>query len=196
MPERGKIENLEDLLDRLEALTGDGKDVSLQQVFDAIGHRSFGPWLLVAGLVTLSPIGGIPGVPTLMGVIVLLVAVQLLFRRRYFWLPGWLLRRSASSKNFRKTTHFARKPARFIDRLLSVRLVFFTGGLGAYVIALLCVVIALGLPPMEFVPFSATSAGTALTVFGLALIMHDGLLALLGVAFTIATYTFLINQII
>jgi hypothetical protein len=37
---------------------------------------------------------------------------------------------------------------------------------------------------MEFVPFSANIAGAALTAFGLALIAHDGLLALLAFVLT------------
>lgn len=41
---------------------------------------------------------------------------------------------------------------------------------------------------MEFVPFSATGAGAALTAFGLALIAHDGLLALIAFLFTALTF--------
>ena len=36
------------------------------------------------------------------------------------------------------------------------------------------------MPLMELVPFSATTAGVALAAFGLAVIAHDGLLALLA----------------
>ncbi len=43
----------------------------------AVGSRSFGPLLLVAGLVTLSPAGDVPGVPTIMAAFVFLVAGQL-----------------------------------------------------------------------------------------------------------------------
>lgn len=40
---------------------------------------------------------------------------------------------------------------------------------------------------MEVVPCSANLAGAALTAFGLALIAHDGLLALIAFAFTAGT---------
>ena len=36
------------------------------------------------------------------------------------------------------------------------------------------------MPVMEFIPFSANLAGVVLTMFGLALMVRDGLLALLG----------------
>jgi len=51
--------------------------------------------LLVAGLVMLAPIiGDIPGVPVMMGVLVVLMAGQLLFRREHLCLPRCLLKRS------------------------------------------------------------------------------------------------------
>lgn len=43
---------------------------------------------------------------------------------------------------------------------------------------------SLAMPPMELIPFSANAAGAALTLFGLALVAHDGLLAWLGLALT------------
>jgi hypothetical protein len=78
--------------------------------------------------------------------------------------------------------------ARFLDRISRPRLSAVTQGIGAYSVALACIAIAAALPPMEFVPFSANGAGAALTLFGLALIAHDGLLALIGLAVTISTF--------
>ena len=45
---------------------------------------------------------------------------------------------------------------------------------------------ALAMPVMEAIPFSANLAGIALTAFGLAVIAHDGLLALIAFAATAA----------
>jgi hypothetical protein len=42
---------------------------------------------------------------------------------------------------------------------------------------------------MELIPFSANGAGIALIAFGLALITHDGLLAVLALAITLGTFT-------
>src|SRR5690606_34742905 len=74
--------NLEQLLDRIGEAARQHQDggVSLDAILDEIGRRSFGPLLLVAGLITLAPIiGDIPGVPGLMGLLVLLIAGQVLF---------------------------------------------------------------------------------------------------------------------
>ncbi|HEX3034413.1 MAG TPA: exopolysaccharide biosynthesis protein [Thermodesulfobacteriota bacterium] len=73
-------------------------------ILKLVGRRSFGPLLLVAGLVTLLPIiCDIPGVPTIMGIFVLLIAGQLLFRREHLWLPCWMLNRSVPRDKLRKS---------------------------------------------------------------------------------------------
>lgn len=177
--------NLQELLEQIETAAREAGSVSLEQILDAVGRRSFGPILVVAGLVILAPlVGDIPGVPTLMAVFVLLIAVQVLMGRRQPWLPGWLRRRSVASDKLLKAIGWLRKPARVVDRLLRPRLQQFTHRAGMYATAVLCLGIAAALPPMELVPFSANAAGLALTALGLALIANDGLLAV--VAFLIS----------
>lgn len=182
-----EISNLEDLLERISEAEEDDGRVSLEAILEAIGRRSFGPLILFAGLVTLSPVGDIPGVPTMVAVLVLLVTIQLLAGRRYFWLPGWLLRRSLTKKRLNKAISWMDRPAKVVDRLVRPRLVVLSTGRGVYVVAAACAMIALAMPPMELVPFTATGAGAALSAFGLALIAHDGVLAILAMAFSVVT---------
>lgn len=168
-----------------EGAPSDDDAVTLDEIMEAVGRRSFGPLLLLAGLVVLAPlVGDIPTVPTIMALLVLLVAVQLLLRRDEFWLPGWLLRRSVERKKIRKAVGWLRRPAGWVDRVLSPRLKALTGDAGAVAVALACILIALAMPPMEFIPFSANIAGAALAAFGLSLITRDGLLALVAFLFT------------
>lgn len=176
--------SLHQLLDHIARTAERQERVSLDMVVRAVGQRSFAPLLLLVGIILFSPISGIPGVPTLMAILVLLVAVQLLLGRRHFWLPQWMLKRSISEKKLLKALDWLRRPARFIDRWLQPRLTFLVRRTGTYAIAAICAVIALGLPAMEIIPFSATTAGLALTAFGLALVTHDGLLAVLAFLFT------------
>lgn len=180
-----EITNLEQLFERIGEAAKDEERVSLGLIVDVVGHRSFAPLWLVAGLVMFAPIiGDIPGVPVLMGVIVVLTAGQLLFRREHVWLPRWLLKRSVARDQLDKVLKRLQSPARFIDRLLRQRLTMFTHGVGVYVIAIVCTIIAAATPAMEFAPFSANVAGAALTAFALSLIAHDGLVALLAFLFT------------
>lgn len=165
-----------------------GDRPSLGAILEAVGNRSFGPLLLLAGLITFAPlIGDIPGVPTIMGLFVLLIGVQMLFRRKHFWLPHWLLSRSVAQDKLCKAVQWLRPAARFLDRLLRPRLTIFTSGVAVYLIAIVCILLALAMPVMELVPFSANGAGAALTAYGLALTMRDGLLALFAFGFTTAT---------
>lgn len=185
--------NLSTLLDMLESTGGLPDSVSLDAILDTLGRRSFAPFLLIAGLVTLAPlIGDIPGVPTLMASLVALSAAQILVGRDRVWLPQWLLERRVSRARFTKALRWMRKPARWIDRLLRPRLTRLTKSPAHLLVALTCLLIALAMPPMEMVPFSANGAGITLTLFGLGLVAHDGLMALLGYALTATTLTLVI----
>lgn len=188
MHNESDLTNLEQLLDRIDAATRDGRQISLDTVFRVTGRRTFGPILLVCGLITLAPIiGDIPGVPTVIGIVVFLVAVQLLFNRSHFWLPHFLLKRSVTRDKLDKALEWLRPPARFVDRFLRPRLAVFVARPALYVIAIACLVIALSMPAMEVIPFSANLAGAALTAFGFSLIARDGLFALLALTLTAGT---------
>lgn len=172
-----------DLIASLERMEQDAQRVSVDDVVHAVGRRSFGPLLLVTGLITLAPIiGDIPGMPTLMALLVLLVSVQLLAGRETFWLPNWMLKRSISRHKFDKGIYYLKKPARWIDGLLRIRLPWLTGYIGIRVTAFVCLLIALAMPPMEFIPFSANGAGLALSLLGLGLVARDGAALVLGFA--------------
>ena len=72
MHNRNEDSNLMDLIDSIENMEQDAPRISVDDVVYAVGRRSFGPLLLEAGLITLTPIiGDIPGMPTLMAALVL-----------------------------------------------------------------------------------------------------------------------------
>jgi hypothetical protein len=79
-----------------------------------------------------------------------------------------------------KMLDWSRKPARFVDRYTHPRMTRLVEGKGQHLVALVCIAIALAMPLMEFVPFSANFAGLALSSFGLALISRDGALAMVA----------------
>lgn len=183
-----EIKNFEQLLDQIGKVSENLDRVSLSIVIEAVGNRSFGSLLVMAGVLLVSPLSGIPGMPTMMGMFVLLIAVQLLFRREHFWLPCWLMKRSVAGHKLRKAVNWLRPPARFIDRWLRPRLTVFISGMCLYFIAIICLAIAVSLPVMEVLPFSASTAGAVLALFGLSLVAHDGLLGLLTFALMVITF--------
>lgn len=175
---------LEDLLAQLADAKEEGGEVRIGALIEAVGRRSFGPVLLLAGLIAVSPLSGIPGMPTTIAVIVVAVAGQFLFGRRHFWLPQWVQRRHVPYDKFCKGLERVKRPARFVDRFLKPRLEVVTHAGGVHAIAILCIVIAATMPPLEIVPFAATAAGAALTLFGLSLIAEDGMVALIALLLT------------
>lgn len=180
--------SLGELLDRIETVVNREARVSVQALMDEVGYRSYGPMLLIPGLVMFAPgLGDIPGVPVIMGLLVALTAAQLLFRRRCIWVPRWLQRRSVSRKTVEKIVKWSRRPAAFMDRWTKRRLQHLVRNPANLFVALSCIAIGLATPVMEVVPFSANVAGAAIIGFGLALIAHDGLLALIAFAFTLTT---------
>lgn len=185
----GQVHNLEQLLGRIREAEREHEQVSFGAILAHLGQRSFGPVMLLIGLITAAPIvGDIPGVPTLMGLLLVLTAGQMLFKRDHLWFPQWLLARSVSRDKVERSLEWVRRPARGVDRILRPRMQMLVTGVGAQAVALICVLIAASMPPMELVPLTANGAGLALIAFGLGLIARDGLLSLLAFVVTVATF--------
>lgn len=185
----GELSGLDDLLDRLSEAAAEDGHLSVGTAMDVVGRRSFGPILLLAGLVAIAPVvGDIPGIPTTMGLLVLLSVTQILFGRDTIWIPNWIESRSTSEEKLSKALEWLRKPARFADRLTRPRLQKLVDGRGSYVIAAACLAIALSMPFLEFVPFSSTGAAAGLIAFGLAIVARDGVVAAVAFALTGLTY--------
>lgn len=181
-------DSITELLDRLRD-AGDEDRVSLRDMLGEIGRRSFGPVLTFAGLVVLAPVvGDIPGVPTTIGVLVLLVVGQVMFAADHIWLPKLLLDRSIARAKLDRALGWLRKPAGWVDRVTHARwTTLVRGATGRYLIGGLALLVAIALPGMELVPLSANAGGLALTLLGVSLLTEDGVVAAIGAAVIAAT---------
>lgn len=171
-------QNLKTLLQLLEEAGEPDELISIEGMLEATGKRSFGALLLIPGLLLFSPLSGIPGLPTFFAVMIGLIAMQLLVGRTHFWLPKWLLNRCASRSKYDRAIAFLKRPARLIDRLIRHRLTVLTEGIAVYINALVCLLIALAMPPLELIPFGNSVAGAALTFIGLGMMARDGALVI------------------
>lgn len=176
-------QNLEDLLQRLEQVGEADQPVTIESMLQVTDERSFGALLLIPGLLVLSPLSGIPGLPSVVAVMVALIAIQLLIGRTRFWLPKWLLRRSTSRSKYDKAIAFLQRLSGFIDHLLRRRLTFLTRGLAIRLNALLCLLIAATMPPLELIPFANSIAGAGLSVLGLGMMARDGAMVVVALLF-------------
>ena len=183
------------VLDQLAELAGDKDEVSVGDVHEAFGQRSYGPFLLIPALIEMSPIGGVPGLPSVIALLIGIIAVQMLIGRRELWLPGFLRRRSVRGERLEKAVEKMRPLARWTDRLFHGRLTFLTRGPWLRVIAVLCILLVLTVPGLELIPFASTFPMAAIAMFGLALLVGDGLLVLLGLLIVGGGVVFSLTQI-
>lgn len=179
-------QDLEGLLADLDrAASTNGAKVSVGEIMETIGKRSFGPLLLLGGLLGMTPVAAVPTAPSIIALITILVSVQLLFGRESVWIPRFLEKLSVKADKVKKTVKVSRKPARIVDRMVKPRLEALTRPWADRVVALVCMLVAMIVPPLELLPFVAFVPAAAIATFGLGLIARDGLLVL--IAFVIST---------
>lgn len=177
-PAPSRPESIGDLLDCFEALARKGQRVVVGDLIDAIGTRSYGPFLIVPALIELSPVGGVPGVPTVIAAIVVLFAAQMLWGRKRLWVPDWLAGRTLAAHQLQRMVKALRPVALRLDQWFHGRLQALTSGLWVRLAALACVALAALVPPLELVPFASSAPMGAIALFGLALMVRDGVLML------------------
>ena len=174
-----KVRSLTDLLDVLDHAAA-GDTVSVQKVLDEIGERSFTPIILAIAVLLVSPISGIPGVPTISAMLMVLIGSQGLARRRHLWLPGFLTRREIAAERLRHGIGWLRKPAAWVDRHSHRRLSFLTEGPARAVAFLFCILIPLAWPPLEVLPMVTSIGAASVVLLAFGLLTHDGLYTLAG----------------
>ncbi|MFD2739701.1 exopolysaccharide biosynthesis protein [Sulfitobacter aestuarii] len=172
--------SVRDVLDTLDRIAEEKRKVSIGDVTEALGGRGFGPLITLPALLVMTPLGGIPLVPSLMALLIALFALQVVAQRSRLWLPDWLERRSVDDGKIEKSVNKLRGAARWIDRHFGNRLEVLTRQpappVAACIVLLLCVFV----PFAEMIPFAAILPMGAVALIGLALTLRDGVLMLLG----------------
>lgn len=153
-----------------------GERMTLQNVMDGLGERSFGFVLLLFGV--LSAIAVVPGLATITAIPLLFFGLQMLAGYRTPWLPKSILRREFAKADLLAAIERAVPAMRWVETICKPRLLFLTGRFGERVLGLLvfilAIVIALPGPGTNFAP------GVAIAFMAIAIIERDGLLVLVG----------------
>jgi hypothetical protein len=172
---------LSDLL--VDAVDGAEERVTVGQILDKLDHRSFGLAVVLFAIPSIVPMP--PGVPTVVGIVLLIVAVQMVAGREELWLPKLLSGRSFPRASIHEAFLKIKPRLEWVERLSKPRLLFLTGAVGArligLVILILALVLILPLPPGGNFPPALASA-----VLGLGLVQRDGIFVLVGYAITVA----------
>ncbi len=187
---------LETLLDDAVKST-DGDTVTISALVCNFGDRGFGPLLVLFGLIAATPpIGGIPGVPTTMGVLTVIVALQILLGRNTPWIPDFISKRGLKSSKVEKARDKLSGFASRIDRLIGPKLEFIAGNNMRYVVAAMCALLGSIMPPFELFPFAAALPAGAIAMFGLSLMARDGVLMLLALALSTGAVYLVVSQVL
>jgi hypothetical protein len=171
----------------------DGDKVSIGELLDLYGNRSFGPIFTLLGLLTiLPPLSAIPGLPSILAAVIILFSVQMLFGQKHIWLPQ-IIQRQSFSRSKLIQAHKASAPIlKRIDKFVTDRLTWATSAPAHYVAGLVVTLLALSLVPLELVPFAVALPGAAITMIGVALLARDGAIMLTAFAISAAAFAVLI----
>lgn len=193
MASNDKPMGLTDILEQIRESTSD-QAIELGDVVKQLQSRGFGPILLAPALIALLPTGAIPGVPSACGIMIFLVAIQMVFGQTHPWLPKKLKQLEFSRERFTKATSQAKPYTQKIDRWLRPRLNFLTDEPFNRITALACALIGLAMIPLELVPFAAAVPALAIALAAIALSTKDGILMVIAsVVFIIALYLLINN---
>ncbi|MBX7484003.1 exopolysaccharide biosynthesis protein [Qipengyuania qiaonensis] len=183
MPHREPF-SVTDVLRELDELASHGDQVRVADVLDDFGGRSFGPFIMIPALLEITPVGGIPGVPTVLALFISLIAGQLLVGRDHVWMPQVVQQRAVGSRKLHKAVRKLRGLASFLDRYSEGRLEGLTEGPVIRLVALIVIALCCTVPPLEFLPFASSIPMLAIAVLGMALTVRDGALVLGSLVFT------------
>jgi len=174
-----------DVVGRLSAEAGP-EGMTIREVLDRLDERSFGLLIVILAIPCLVP--GLYGVPQVVGLVILLLAVQILLGREEPWLPDAMLNRRISKGWLETMARFADKRMRWTERVSRPRLKALACGPGERLAAAFMIVATLTI----VIPFTNTVPSVALTLLAVGLIQRDGLFVGAGAALTAAWAGFLL----
>ena len=166
-----------------------GDKVSFGDLLDLWEDRTFGPIFTILGLlIVLPPLGAIPGLPLVIGMVLVLFAFQMMVGSAHVWVPETVEKLSVSKKKVRKADKKAKGVLQQIDSWLTDRLTWAVSQPARQIAAGVVMMLGLTLIPLEMVPFAVAVPGLAITMIGLAIFARDGLLMLLALGFSLAAF--------
>lgn len=149
--------------------------VSIGEIRDALGARSFATLLVLFAIINLIPAP--PGTTLVLGLPLLLVSGQMVLGRRSPWLPGILLNRAIGPVRLRKASHRLVPTLRRLEQLVRPRKwPFVSDRLIGLVALILSLAVTVPIPLGNWLP------AFAVAMIGLALSERDGIFLGLGFA--------------
>lgn len=155
-----------------------GERLTVGSILSVLRDRAFALLVVLLGLPNCLPMP--PPIPLICGLLLALVAVQIVFGRPALWLPKALLHRSISRLDVEKAVTRAVPILQRLERFSRPRITVLENAIAMRAMGVVLLVLAIGivfaLPPIV----GQIPLGIAVCLVGLGLVERDGLVVLSG----------------
>ncbi len=154
-----------------------GERLTVRDIMAVLQDRAFALLVVLLGLPNCLPMP--PPIPLVCGLLLALVAIQIVFGRPTPWLPRALLNRSIAQTDVERAVGRAMPAFRRLERVSRPRMTFLETPIAMRIMGAVILVLALGLlfaPPFV----GQIPLGLAVCLVGLGLVERDGLVVLGG----------------
>jgi hypothetical protein len=166
-----------------ELAVGDGERVSFREILTGLRHRAFGFTLLIFALPCCLPMP--PGIPTICGIAIVVIALNLIAGRQRLWLPSAIADKSVARADLQRMIVRMVPYLVRLERICRPRFAIVTDTLGKVLIGL--VLLILGGIMILPIPFLGNiPPGFAASVIAIGMTERDGLIVLIGMLVSIA----------
>ena len=161
--------------------------VSLADIADVLGTRSFGAWLLILALPMVLPVPA-PSISVLFGVPLMVISAQLALGGRRACLPGFILRQSVARADYLALVARMQPAMERFERLVRPRAFWLANDWAKIPIGVICLVLAMiiTLP----IPLGHVAPGSAICLLALGFMERDGVV--IGIGFVAAVLALVI----
>lgn len=166
-----------------------GERISVGELKDSLGKRSFGMILFVLAVPNSLPVVGIPGVSTLLGAPIFLIGCQMMLGYQHIWLPKWVARSSISREGFIKIMEKAAPWLARIEKLLKPRWIWLAKGRAEPFLGVACALMAFLL--MLPIPLGNLFPAISVVFISLGLMERDGVFVFLGLLMSLFSVFYL-----
>lgn len=173
--------SLHELLGRMQS-TGKEDKITFGELLAMMEKRGFGPMLAVPAFICSTPIGAIPGIPTVTGITIFLISLQVLLAKSHPWLPSAIKGIGIERDSLNSGIDRIKPAVTRVDRLLMPRWFFMRQIVFRSLIAISCALCGLMMVPLELVPFLGLIPAIAVFIMAIGMATDDGAVALLGLS--------------
>jgi len=156
---------------------GEGDRITFRDILTELRHRALGFTLLIFALPCSLPMP--PGIPTVCGIALVIIALNLIAARQRLWLPSAIANKSVARADLKRMVD---RVAPYLERLEKVckpRFPIVTDSVGKILIGI--VILALGFVMILPIPFVGNMPpGFAASVIAIGMTERDGLVVLIG----------------